>query len=105
MPIAKGKRDAEFNVTLEDGREFDAYFTFDGYYQEAVVSGPPESCSPAEGELEVCTIQVESGPVLDYEQWATDNKLTAKDRERIEERLAEELATQDSYYDYDEMRE
>ncbi len=45
----------EFTTTVNDvdGNEHEVTVRYKGYYQQEKISGPPEKCYPAEGEIEL----------------------------------------------------
>lgn len=46
----------ETYVNLDEENEVNVEVTYDATYQRARVSGPPEDCYPAEGELTITTV-------------------------------------------------
>ena len=40
-------------ITAQDGEDIELSVTYEAYYQSAKLSGPPEECYPADGELNV----------------------------------------------------
>ena len=55
------KTTLNLTVVMPDGTELDdveVSVDYDAYYQPAYVSGPPEDCYPAEGELTINKIDV-----------------------------------------------
>ena len=63
-----------------------------GYYEDAVLGGPPERCSPAEGEIEEFIVRTTDGKV-----WS--GELTERERERAEEMIFEAFAEPQEWED------
>jgi hypothetical protein len=80
-----------FTQALPDGREVDVSVTFSGYYDPGRTYGPPESCWPPEGKVNIHSIQVELEPTQDFDEWAKKVGLSEKDIAGIEDRLMEQI--------------
>ena len=77
---------AEFKTTVypiinDDEVEVEILVDYDATYQEEFISGPPENCYPAYGELTINSVE----SVKDYSGYEKEiNDAAEKDKERIE---------------------
>lgn len=59
-------------VTDHDGTDLELDVTYEAWHQRAKVSGPPEDCYPADGELTVISTSPEFTPTPQQQAYVED---------------------------------
>lgn len=55
VTITRGKFTTNIDIDHED--DVEVQVTWEGFYRRAKISGPPECCHPAEGEMELVSVK------------------------------------------------
>jgi len=81
-----------FDTTIElpDGSEHDVRVSYEGYYQRAKVDGLPEDCYPAEGGMEITSVEF----IGEWPEGLGEvefNKLCDRFKDRLTERAWEDF--------------